>query len=89
MLPKKQIKKVDEMIARSNIILSNSEPVRQAKTIRLEEMTAESIQIQCSRAEKRTTLIEIKSHLEKMAAFNQEELKPQAILNAEEETFCS
>ena len=43
---------MDEMIARSNIILSNSEPVRQAKTIRLEEMTAESIQIQCSRAEK-------------------------------------
>jgi len=40
---KNQIKKAGEMIARDNIILSKTEPVRQAETIYLEEMTAESI----------------------------------------------
>jgi len=38
-----QIKKVEEMITRAKLILSKFEPVRQAETIHLEEMTAESI----------------------------------------------
>ena len=59
--------------------------MHQAKTIYLEEMTTESIQIQQSGAEKRTTLEEIKFRLEKMAAFNREELKPQAMLKPEKE----
>jgi len=40
-----QIKKVKEMIEKSNIILSKAEPENQAETILLEEMTAKSIQI--------------------------------------------
>ena len=48
-------------------------------------MTAESVQIQHSGVGKRTTLAGKKSRLEKMIAFNQKELKPQAILKAEEE----
>ena len=80
-----QIKKVEEMITRANLILSKAEPVRQAEIIGLEEMTVESIQIQHSGAEKKTTLKEIKSRLEKRAAFNQEELKPHAMLKVEEE----
>ena len=40
-----QIKKVNEMIAKANLILSKAEPVSQAKAIYLEEMTAESIHI--------------------------------------------
>ena len=69
------IKKVEKMIARANIILFKTEPVRQ--TIRLEEMIAESVQIQRLGAEKRTTLVaEIKSRLEK-TAFDREELKSQ------------
>ena len=67
---KNQIKKVEEMIARANIILSKAKPVRQAETILLEEMTAKSIQIQHLGVEKRTALEEIKSHLEQLAAFN-------------------
>ena len=42
---KYQIKEAGEMITRDNIILSKTETVRQAETIYLEEMTAESIQI--------------------------------------------
>jgi len=82
---KNQIKKAEEMITRANTILSKAEPVRQAEIIWLEEMAAESIQIQHSGAKKRTGLAEIKSRLEKMAAFHREELKPQTILKAEEE----
>ena len=48
-------------------------------------MTAESVQIQHSGVEKRTTLAGKRSRLEKMIAFNQKELKPQVILKAEEE----
>jgi len=47
-----QIKKAEEMIARANLILSKAEPMRQAETIHLEEMNAESIQIQHSGAER-------------------------------------
>ena len=82
---KNQIKKAEEMITRANTILSKAEPVRQAETIWLEEMAAESIQIQRSEAKKRTGLAEIKSRLEKMVAFHREELKSQTILKAEEE----
>ena len=82
---KNQIKKAGEMIARDNIILSKTEPVRQAETIYLEEMTAESIQIQHSGAEMRIALEEIKSLLEKMDAFDWEELKAKAMLKAKEE----
>ena len=67
---KNQIKKAEEMIARDNLILSKADPVRQAKTISLEEMIAESIQIQHSTVEKKTTLEVIKSRLEKMVVFN-------------------
>jgi len=35
--------------------------------------------------EKRTALEEIKSHLERMAAYNREELKPHTMLKVEEE----
>ena len=42
---KNQIKKAEEMIIRANIIFSKAEPMRQAETIRLEEMTTKSIQI--------------------------------------------
>jgi len=48
-------------------------------------MAFESTQIQHSGAEKRTALEKLKSCLEIMAAFNREELKPQALLKAEEE----
>ena len=67
---KNQIKKAEKMIARDNLILSKTEPVRQAKTISLEEMIAESIQIQHSTVEKKTTLEVIKSRLEKIVVFN-------------------
>ena len=80
-----QIKKAKEMNAKANLILSKAEPMSQAETIPLEEMTAKSIHIQHSKAEKRTTLEELKSHLETVAAFKREELKPQALLKAEEE----
>jgi len=73
------------MTTRANAIISRVELVRKAETARLEELTTESIQIQLSGAEKRTTLEEIKSHLEKVIAFNREELKLQAMLKAEEE----
>ena len=63
------------MIAKASLILSKAALVHQAKTIRLEEMTTESIQIQHSGVEKRITLEEIKSLLETMAAFNLEKLK--------------
>ena len=43
-----QIKKAKEMIAKANFFLSKVDPVSQAKTIRLEEMTTKSIQIQHS-----------------------------------------
>jgi len=65
-----QIKKAKEMIAKANLILSKAEPVSQAKTIYLKEMTVKSIQIQHSSAEKRTALEEFKSHLETMTLFN-------------------
>jgi len=65
-----QIKKVKEMIAKANLILSKAESVSQAEAIRLEEMTTESIQIHHSGVEKRTALEELKSQLETMAAFN-------------------
>ena len=48
-------------------------------------MASESIKIQHSGAEKRTALEELKSRLETMDTFNREELKPQALLKAEEE----
>ena len=64
------------MIARTNLILSKVEPVCQAETVRLEEMIVESIQILHSSAEKKTALEEIKSCLEKMAAFNWEKHNP-------------
>ena len=48
-------------------------------------MATESVQIQRSGAEKRTTLEEVKSCLEKMASFDRKQLNPQAMLKAEEE----
>jgi len=80
-----QIKRAKEMIAKANLLLSKAEPMIQVEIICLEEMTAESIQIQHSEEENRTALEGLKSRLEKMAAFNQEELKPQAQRKAEEE----
>ena len=80
-----QLKQAEEMLARAYAIISRTEPVRKAKTARLKEMTAESIQIHLSGAKKRTALEEIKSALEKMTAFNREELKPQTLLKVEEE----
>jgi len=50
------------MILRANLIHSKAELVHQAETICLEEMTTESILIQHSGVDKRTTLEEIKSH---------------------------
>ena len=82
---KSHIKKAREMIGKANLLLSKAEPASQAESIRLEQMTAESIQIQHSEAGKRTTLEELKSCLETIAAFNWEELKPQALLKGEEE----
>ena len=40
---KNQIKKAEETIVRANLILAKIELVRQAETIRLDEMIAESI----------------------------------------------
>jgi len=57
---KSQIKKAREMIAKANLLLSKAELTSQAESIRLEQMMAESIQIQLSEAEKRTTLEEAK-----------------------------
>jgi len=80
-----QIKRAKEMIAKANLFLFKTELVSEAEAIRLEEITTERIQIQQSEVEKRTALEELKSRMETTAAFNREELKPQALLKDEEE----
>ena len=73
------------MIAKANLFLFKTELVSEAEAIRLEEITTERIQIQQSEVEKRTALEELKSRMETTAAFNREELKPQALLKDEVE----
>ena len=58
-----QLKQAEEIIVRANAIISKAEPVYKAEIARLDEMIAKSIQIQLSRAEKRTALEKIKSRL--------------------------
>jgi len=60
-----QLKQAEKMIARANAIISRVETVRKVETARLEEITAESIQIQLLGVEKKAALEEIKSRLEK------------------------
>ena len=80
---KDQIKRVREMIAKANLLLSKAEPKCRAEIIRLKKLKA---QIQQLEAEKRMTLERLKSCLDTMTAeIYRGALKAQALLKVEEE----
>ena len=72
------------MIKRANFLLFKAELVRATRTAQLELLTTKSNQVHQLEAEMEASLVEIQSRLAQMAAFDQEELKSQALSRAEE-----
>ena len=72
------------MIKRANFLISKTGLVRAEETAQLEQLSAQSDQVLKLEAEKKAAIAETQAHLAQLMAFNQEDLKSQALAKAEE-----
>ena len=72
------------MITRANFLFSKVGSMRAKEIAQLEQLNAERNQVLKLEAEKKAALAETQVRLAQMAAFNQEDLKLQALVRGEE-----